>query len=111
MWEDDWRVNGSWYLRWGPLAPAPYPTQCPPPANGLYSWDESAISSFGTPGNTWTFFWMLLCTPIIPLDAANDTAYVEFMTHVESYDNPPLFPIGAYAAAGKLCGRCMLFHW
>ena len=86
-WEDDWRQMGDYYERWGPLGAGPH---SPPPANGTYSWDESAIENFPTyPGDFWTGFWMLLCSPILPVKADNTTAYVEFMSRIQTYDNSP----------------------
>jgi hypothetical protein len=88
-WEDQWyEMAPGWILRWGPLGAGP---QSPGPANGSYSWDESAITTMGTyPGDFWTGFWMLLCSPTLPIEMGTSTAYVEFMTHIQTYDwSPP----------------------
>jgi len=88
VWEDDWRTMGSYYIRWGPLGSGPH---SPPPANGTYSWDEAARENFSTyPGDFWTGFWMLLCSPQLPVESDTSVAYVEYMTRVQTYDwSPP----------------------
>ncbi len=38
----------------------------------------------------WTGFWMLLCSPELPVETDHETAYVEFMTRIQTYDwSPP----------------------
>jgi hypothetical protein len=101
IWEDAWRQMGSLFERWGPLGAGPH---SPPPANGSFSWDESAIENLSTyPGDFWTGFWMLLCSPVLPLDEDNHTAYVEFMCRIQTYEMLS-WPDG-YFAGGKV-GVC-----
>jgi len=101
LWEDDWRQMGSYYERWYPL---PSGGHAPPPANGTYSWDESGLENFPTlPGDYWTGFWMLLCSPVLPVEPDTSTAFVEFMHRVQTYDMSP--PKDSGYAGGKI-GVC-----
>ncbi len=101
VWEDDWRQLGDYYIRWGPLGDGPH---SPPPANGTYSWDEAAIENFDThPGDFWTGFWMLLCSPVLPVESEQTTAYVEYMSRIQTYDWSP--PESSGYPGGKV-GMC-----